>query len=186
MASLLRMLEADVGLLVSQFLPRNEQQPLMMLSSSEALNMLNWVRELKADIARVRSCTHVLQTLPLKFPGFCSPARIRCLSRSLETYFARGLGTEPHLLDWMEAAGLQNFSPCEAILIMNAWPAATRDAGAALSDFLAEADPQFFYRTSNIEHAGLQDACIQAQALVYFTYRGLNGVLKIEEYRHYL
>ena len=85
----------------------------------------------------------------------------------------------------MDTVGPQNFSPCEAVLVMNAWPAATRDAGAALTDFLAEADAEFFYRTAYVERAGLQVPCVQAQALVYFTYRGLEGILQVEEYRHY-
>ena len=127
-----------------------------------------------------------LKTMQLQFPGFHRPVDIRCTSGwtppnpldPLQT-----LGPVEDLLYWLDDFGLEAFSPVEAILVMNAWPAgATRQAAAALSDLLAESNSNFFFAaTLAPRRAGTRARHTVVNVVVFFTYRGLNGVLQMED-----
>ena len=66
---------------------------------------------------------------------------------------------------------LAGYTPSEAILIMNAWPATTRRAGAALSDFLTETRATMEYT------AGSPRSRLPAttKLVITFIYRDITG-----------
>ena len=59
---------------------------------------------------------------------------------------------------------------------------ATRQAGEALSDLLAEANSEFFYLAMvTPRRRGTRIRRTVVNVVVFFTYRGLRGVLRIED-----
>ena len=87
------------------------------------------------------------------------------------------------LLYWLDDFGLGGFSPAEAVLVMNAWPAGTmRQAGEALSDLLEDANCEFFYSAMLAPRrpgTGVRRTVVNV--VVFFTYNGLSGVLQMED-----
>ena len=161
------------------------EELLLLLQLKRSLSMRNhvWALRLREDVAALRTIMVSLRSTQLRFPGFSGPITVHAgkvwtlpsPDDPLQT-----LGTVEHLLHWMEDFGLGGFAPSEAVLVMNAWPKTTRHVGAALSDFLAEAHAEFFYRTgfaSVMPESHVKT--LMASAVILFVYKGLPGVLHI-------
>ena len=186
MSLLLFLLEADWSVLLRQMLTPAEVLLLLQVDRSPNLKRLAWAQGILTDAARLRRVMEPLKTMQLQFPGFHRPVDIRCTSGwtppdpldPLQT-----LGPVEDLLYWLDDFGLGAFSPVEAILVMNAWPAgATRQAAAALSDLLAESNSDFFFAAKLApRRAGTRARHTVVNVVVFFTYRGLNGVLQMED-----
>lgn len=185
MATLLYFLEAESGMLLRRMLTPAEILLLLQVDRSPTLRRLAWARRVLSDAARLRRVMEPLRTMQLRFPGFNVPVNIRCTkywsppdpSDPLQT-----LGPVEDLLYWMDDFGLGGFSPGEAVLVMNAWPRATRDVGAALSDLLEESESEFFYSArpaARLPGTQLEPALVNV--VVFFTYRGLDGVLQMQD-----
>ncbi|CAE7341545.1 unnamed protein product [Symbiodinium sp. CCMP2592] len=183
MAILLYFLEAECGVLLRRMLTPAEELLLLQVGRSSNMRRLAWARAVLADVARLRRVLEPLRTMRLRFPGFDLPVSIRYTkgwappnpSDPLET-----LGPVEDLLCWLDDFGLGGFSPAEAVLVMNAWPIETRDAGAALSDLLEESDSHFFYSARPAAFR-TQFRPTLVNVVVFFTYRGLNTVLQMQD-----
>ncbi|CAE7459872.1 unnamed protein product [Symbiodinium sp. CCMP2592] len=183
MAILLYFLEAECGVLLRRMLTPAEVLLLLQVSRSSNMRRLAWARAVLADVARLRRVLEPLGTMRLRFPGFDLPVSIRCTkgwtppdpSDPLET-----LGPVEDLLYWLDDFGLGGFSPAEAVLVMNAWPIETRNAGAALSDLLEESDSHFFYSARPAAFRRTFRPTL-VNVVVFFTYRGLNTVLQMQD-----
>ena len=186
MAMLLYFLESEWGVLLRQLLTAEETLLLLHVDRSPNLKRLSWARRVLADAARLRRVMEPLKSMQLHFPGFHRPVDIRCTSVWTPPDPSdplRTLGPVEDLLYWLDDFGLGGFSPAEAVLVMNAWPAgATRQAGEALSDLLAEASTEFFFSAMlTPRRRGTRIRRTVVNVVVFFTYRGLSGVLQIED-----
>lgn len=186
MPMLLYLLEADWSIMLRQLLAPAEVLLLLQVDKSPRLKRLAWARKILADAARLRQVMEPLKTMQLQFPGFHRPVDIRCTSGWAPpdpTDPLQTLGPVEDLLCWLDDFGLGGFSPAEAILVMNAWPAgATRQAAMALSDILTEARCEFFFSARlTPRRPGTRSRCTVVNVVVFFTYRGLSGVLQMED-----
>ena len=183
---LLYFLEAEWGVLLRELLTPAEVLLLLQVDKSPNLKRLAWARLVLVDAARLHRVMEPLKTMQLRFPGFHRPVDIRCTSGwvppdpsdPLQT-----LGPVEDLLYWLDDFGLGGFSPAEAVLVMNAWPAGTmRQAGEALSDLLEDANCEFFYSAMLAPRrpgTGVRRTVVNV--VVFFTYNGLSGVLQMED-----
>ena len=183
MMGFLRCISADYSSLLSEMLTGDDLLPLLWLRKSGEVMKLKWARQLTTDVARIRSATAPLRSLQLKFPGFHRAVCIRCESRQYPVDRDTDLSNRANLLAWMRLNGLDNFSPCKAVLVMNAWPKSSRNAGAALSDFLEDAETEFVYFKRKFVQAPSSSPDytymrMEVEAVVSFTYRGLTGSLE--------
>ena len=183
MAKFLRCMKADYGKLLREMLAANDLLPLVWLCKSDGLTQLQWARQLTADVARIRSVTAPLRSLCLQFPGFYVDRPIRCTSGHAPLETEDPLGDYEDLLTWLEDNGLGRFTPCRAVLVLNAWPRSRRDAAAALSDFLADANTNFAYlrRRHTRTAGGTTYDRMEVKAVVSFTYKGLTGSFQVED-----
>ena len=178
-------LEAECGALLRRMLTPAEVLLLLQVGRSPNVRRLAWARAVLADVARLRRVMEPLRTMRLRFPGFDLPVSIRCAtgwappdsSDPLQT-----LGPVEDLLYWLDDFGLGGFSPVEAVLVMNAWPIETRNAGAALSDLLEDSDCTFFYSARPVACVpGTEHYPVEVDVVVFFTYKGLNSVLQMHD-----
>lgn len=181
--TLVHCLEGDWGACVRQMLTPEELLVLLQLKRSLPMRNLAWALRLREDVAALRTITVSLRCTQLRFPGFSGPVTVhagKVATTPRPDDPLQTLGTVEHLLRWMEDFGLGGFTPSEAVLVMNAWPKATRHVGATLSDFLTETHAEFFYRTGFAPL--MPESCIKtlmASAVIFFVYRGMPGVLHI-------
>ena len=156
-------------------LARQELLPLLKTCRTIQRSKKPWITTLKDDVAHLHKVLAPLNTKPLRLPGFDGPPAISVLSRP-PTEQQQPSVTTPnpdHLLLWMVRKKLAGYTPSEAILIMNAWPATTRRAGAALSDFLTETRATMEYT------AGSPRSRLPAttKLVITFIYRDITGTL---------
>ena len=159
-------------------LARQELLPLLKTCRTIQRSKKPWITTLKDDVAHLHKVLAPLNTKPLRLPGFDGPPAISVLSRP-PTEQQQPSVTTPnpdHLLLWMVRKKLAGYTPSEAILIMNAWPATTRRAGAALSDFLTETRATMEYT------AGSPRSRLPAttKLVITFIYRDITGTLIAE------
>ncbi len=182
----LRCMSADYSMVLREMLTGDDLLPLLWLCKSGGVMKFEWARQLTADVARIRSVTSPLRNLKLKFPGFDRAVCIHCDSRQSPVDRDTDLSNRANLLAWMNLNGLEIFSICEAVLVMNAWPECRREAGAALSDFLEDANTKFIYfkrRYADTPSSSpdFMYMRVEVEAEICFTYRGLTGSLRLAD-----
>jgi len=154
---------------------RNELLPTLMLCRAAKHSQTKWLRDLRRDVARLRSVLLPLQKTRLRLPGLESARQIRVLPRDQDkdSPAAQRLSGDA-LRQWMicnELGGLRD--PNKAMLALNAWPRSTRHIGAALSDFLAAAAAHYDYRCAGPAASPRSKPRLR----IHFLYHGIAGTL---------
>ena len=183
MTNFLHCMQANYGALIRDMLQADELLPLLPLCNAGNTSQQKWARQLTANVQRVRSATEPVRNMRLRFPGCMAPLHIRCAAKRSPPPGQDPIESYDKLREWLYLQGLSAFTPCKAILVMNAWPRCTRHAAANLSDFLAEANTQFVYTTTQFTHKTAETTCevMQLNVEAFFTYKGLTGSLKVQE-----
>ncbi|CAE7324220.1 ANKRD50 [Symbiodinium sp. CCMP2592] len=166
--------------LLPPYLEKADLIPLLQMDSRTRDGSAKIVPRIRRIIHELRFALRPLVDGRLRLPGLANPYKLRVrASRPHENFWkdmdshpqASTMGTQEAARNWLEQAGLGSLNPAEAVLVINAWPKATRAAGMLVSDFLTASRARFYYMPS----AEINDG---ARLIIIFRIEGFEGSIE--------